>query len=263
MFHVKRQDDPQPAVPETEPEAGLEEEFPVVDRAPDAPEAAARLFGDNLEAAVRYADILATTGVRRGLIGPREVPRLWERHILNCGVLDELVGPGMVVHDVGSGGGLPGIPLALARPDLRITLIEPLLRRTTFLSEVVEELGLTHVEVLRGRAEELRGKVQADVVTARAVAPLSRLAGWGLPLLRSGGEMLALKGDTAEAELEESGPDLRRLGAVEWDVVQVGEGIVDPMTTVVRVRLGEAIRPRVSKAKALKAKTKPRKKPAR
>ncbi|MDI2130484.1 16S rRNA (guanine(527)-N(7))-methyltransferase RsmG [Yinghuangia seranimata] len=197
------------------------------------------MFGANLGLAVRYADILADAGVRRGLIGPREVERLWERHLLNCGVLAELVPEGAVVHDVGSGGGLPGIPLALVRPDLHITLVEPLLRRTTFLDEVVRELGLGHVTVLRGRAEEVRGEIRSDVVTARAVAPLSKLAGWGLPLLRSGGEMLALKGDSAAAELQESEADLRKLGAVEWDVVQVGEGIVDPLTTVVRVRIGE------------------------
>ncbi|MCF2533895.1 16S rRNA (guanine(527)-N(7))-methyltransferase RsmG [Yinghuangia soli] len=212
-------------------------------RAPEAPPEAARLFGAGLDLAVQYADILADAGVRRGLIGPREVERLWERHLLNCGVLAELVPEGAVVHDVGSGGGLPGIPLALVRPDLHITLVEPLLRRTTFLDEVVRELGLTHVEVLRGRAEEVRGSIESDVVTARAVAPLSRLAGWGLPLLRSGGEMLALKGDTAAAELQESEADLRKLGAVEWDVVQVGSGIVDPLTTVVRVRMGEVQRP--------------------
>lgn len=222
---------------------GREDRERVTQQAPEAPAAAQRLFGANLPLAVRYADILADAGVRRGLIGPREVERLWERHLLNCGVLAELVPEGAVVHDVGSGGGLPGIPLALVRADLRITLVEPLLRRTTFLDEVVRELGLTHVEVLRGRAEEVRGRIEADVVTARAVAPLSRLAGWGLPLLRSGGEMLALKGDSAAAELADSEADLRKLGAVGWDVVQVGEGIVDPLTTVVRVRMGDVARP--------------------
>lgn len=235
MFHVEHE-----TADESHPARGGAREH--ADRAPEAPPAAARLFGDALDLAVRYADILADAGVRRGLIGPREVDRLWERHLLNCGVLAELVPEGATVHDVGSGGGLPGIPLALVRPDLHITLVEPLLRRTTFLDEVVDELGLNHVSVLRGRAEEVRGSIASDVVTARAVAPLSRLAGWGLPLLRSGGEMLALKGDSAAAELQESEADLRKLGAVSWDVVQVGAGIVDPLTTVVRVRVGEVVR---------------------
>ena len=145
--------------------------------------------------------------MRRGLIGPREVPRLWERHLLNCAVLGELLPEGASLCDVGSGAGLPGIPLALARPDVRITLLEPLLRRTTFLDEVVRQLGLENVTVLRGRAEEMVGKLPpVDVVTARAVAPLDRLAGWGLPLLRPYGEMLALKGDTAEQELRRPRP---------------------------------------------------------
>lgn len=237
MFHVEHQSaDEEGRGRRAERAAGAE-------RAPEAPASAARLFGDNLDKAVRYADILADAGVRRGLIGPREVERLWERHLLNCGVLAELVAEGAIVHDVGSGGGLPGIPLALVRPDLRITLVEPLLRRTTFLDEVVRELGLENVTVLRGRAEEVRGSIESDVVTARAVAPLSKLAGWGLPLLRSGGEMLALKGDSAATELQESEADLRKLGAVAWDVVQVGEGIVEPLTTVVRVRMGDVVRP--------------------
>ena len=165
--------------------------------------------------AVRYAELLADAGVQRGLIGPREVPRLWERHLLNCAVLSEVVPEGVTVCDVGSGAGLPGIPLALVRPDLKITLLEPLLRRTNFLQEVVELLGLDHVTVVRGRAEEVLGKLPpVHVVTARAVAPLDRLAGWGVPLLRPYGEMLALKGDTAEEELKAArgGPEQARRG---------------------------------------------------
>jgi 16S rRNA (guanine527-N7)-methyltransferase len=235
MFHVKRQDDTTPGPPADE-------------RAPEAPEAAGRLFGDNLERAIHYADLLAGPGVRRGMVGPREVGRLWERHLLNCGVVAELIAENAIVHDVGSGGGLPGIPLALVRPDLRITLVEPLLRRTTFLDEVVAALGIENVEVLRGRAEELRGRTSADVVTARAVAPLAKLAGWGLPLLGSHGEMLALKGDSAAEELLESEADLRGLGAVSWEVAHVGEGIVDPLTTVVRVRIGNVAPVKESKS---------------
>ncbi|MBA9046908.1 16S rRNA (guanine(527)-N(7))-methyltransferase RsmG [Streptomyces griseofuscus] len=208
---------------------------------PPAPEQAREVFGDRFADAVRYAELLAEAGVQRGLIGPREVPRLWERHILNCAVLSEAVPEGVTVCDVGSGAGLPGIPLALVREDLNITLLEPLLRRTNFLTEVVELLGLNHVTVVRGRAEEVLGKLApVHVVTARAVAPLDRLATWGIPLLRPYGEMLALKGDTAEEELKASATALSKLGAVETSILQVGEGIVDPLSTVVRVEVGES-----------------------
>ncbi|MFB6960054.1 16S rRNA (guanine(527)-N(7))-methyltransferase RsmG [Streptomyces sp. NPDC056309] len=208
---------------------------------PPAPEQARDVFGDRFTDAVRYAELLAEAGVQRGLIGPREVPRLWERHLLNCAVLSEVVPEGVTVCDVGSGAGLPGIPLALVREDLKITLLEPLLRRTNFLTEVVELLGLDHVTVVRGRAEEVMGKLPpVHVVTARAVAPLDRLAAWGIPLLRPYGEMLALKGDTAEEELKSAAAALSKLGAVETSILHVGEGIVDPSSTVVRVEVGES-----------------------
>ncbi|MFE7672584.1 16S rRNA (guanine(527)-N(7))-methyltransferase RsmG [Streptomyces albidoflavus] len=224
---------------------------------PEAPAVAREVFGERFPDAVRYAELLADAGVRRGLIGPREVPRLWERHLLNCAVLSEVIDEGVSVCDVGSGAGLPGIPLALVRPDLNITLLEPLLRRTTFLTEVVELLGLDHVTVVRGRAEEVLGKLPpVHVVTARAVAPLERLAGWGVPLLRPYGEMLALKGDTAEEEVKAASAALSKLGAVGTSVVQVGEGIVDPLSTVVRVEVGESpggVRFATKKAKAARA----------
>ncbi|MCF6522207.1 16S rRNA (guanine(527)-N(7))-methyltransferase RsmG [Streptomyces sp. JJ36] len=224
---------------------------------PPAPGAARRFFGDALPDAERYGELLADAGVRRGLIGPREVPRLWERHLLNCAVLSEIVPEGVTVCDVGSGAGLPGIPLALVRPDLKITLLEPLLRRTTFLREVVELLGLEHVTVVRGRAEEVLGTLTpVHVVTARAVAPLDRLAGWGVPLLRPYGEMLAIKGDTAEEELRGARAALHKLGVVDTSVVQVGEGVVDPLATVVRAVVGESpggVRFAAKRAKAAKA----------
>ncbi|WP_328480920.1 16S rRNA (guanine(527)-N(7))-methyltransferase RsmG [Streptomyces sp. NBC_00377] len=208
---------------------------------PPAPEVAREVFGDRFGDAVRYAELLAEAGVQRGLIGPREVPRLWERHLLNCAVLSEVVPEGVTVCDVGSGAGLPGIPLALVREDLKITLLEPLLRRTNFLTEVVELLGLDHVTVARGRAEEVMGTMPpVHVVTARAVAPLDRLATWGIPLLRPYGEMLALKGDTAEEELKSAATALSKLGAVGTSVLHVGEGVVDPLSTVVRVEVGES-----------------------
>ncbi|MFD7090697.1 16S rRNA (guanine(527)-N(7))-methyltransferase RsmG [Streptomyces sp. NPDC056652] len=224
---------------------------------PPAPDEARTVFGEFFPEAVRYAELLADAGVKRGLIGPREVPRLWERHLLNCAVLSEVVSEGVTVCDVGSGAGLPGIPLALVRPDLKITLLEPLLRRTNFLQEVVELLGLEHVTVVRGRAEEVLGTLQpVHVVTARAVAPLDRLAGWGVPLLRPYGEMLALKGDTAEEEINGARAALSRLGVVETSVLHVGEGVVDPLATVVRVEVGESpggVRFATKRAKAARA----------
>ncbi len=190
----------------------------------------------------------------RGLIGPREVPRLWDRHVLNCAVLAELLPAGTTLCDVGSGAGLPGIPVALARPDVSVTLLEPLLRRTTFLEEVVRELGLENVTVLRGRAEEMVGKLAVEVVTARAVAPLERLgAGWGLPLLRPHGQMLALKGDSAEQELADSRAGLAKLGGVEWSVISVGDGTLETSTRVIQVKVGESpggVRAATRRAKA-------------
>ncbi|MFD3748468.1 16S rRNA (guanine(527)-N(7))-methyltransferase RsmG [Nocardia sp. NPDC058633] len=205
----------------------------------EPPAAAARVFGDRLDIARRYYAALATAGVERGLIGPREVPRLWERHILNCAVIGELIDEGASVVDIGSGAGLPGIPLAMARPDLRITLVEPLLRRTIFLSEFIEEAGLD-VTVVRGRAEQsgvIKEAGGADVVTSRAVAPLAKLAHWSLPLLRDHGRMLALKGTSAAEELERDGAALIRDGATDLRVVGCGAGIVEIPTLVISAEL--------------------------
>ena len=203
--------------------------------APDPPQAAAGLFGDRVGLAQRYAEILAGAGVERGLIGPREVDRLWERHVLNSAALGELIGAGMRVIDIGSGAGLPGLPLAIARPDLAVTLVEPLLRRSDFLAEVVAELGLP-VRVHRGRAEESGtrdGFGGADVVTSRAVADLVKLTRWSLPLLRPGGRMLALKGERAANEGAENGAAMARLGARDIEVVRCGGSYLSPPTTVV------------------------------
>jgi 16S rRNA (guanine527-N7)-methyltransferase len=204
--------------------------------------AAGSVFGDRLELAVRYARLLATDGVVRGLIGPRETDRLWDRHLLNCAVLGELIADGAYVLDVGSGAGLPGIVLAIARPDLTVVLIEPLARRTAFLTEAVRELGLgARVEVLRGRAEEvvsgpLAGRVKpADVVTARAVAPIDRLAGWCLPLARVGGRVLALKGSTAADEVAIHGAVVERLGGGTPRLLRCGVGVLDQPATVVEI----------------------------
>jgi 16S rRNA (guanine527-N7)-methyltransferase len=201
------------------------------DPTPDA------VFGVRRSLAERYAEHLVTSGVERGLIGPREAPRVWDRHILNCAVVAEIVPTGARLVDVGSGAGLPGIPLALARPDLQVVLVEPLARRVEWLREVVEDLGLA-VEVERGRAEEsaVRRRWEgADVVTARAVAPLARLAGWCLPLAREGGMMLALKGASAAAEVERDAAALRGAGGGAVRIVRCGAGTVDPPSTVVVV----------------------------
>lgn len=202
------------------------------------PEAALSVFGARVELARRYAALLARHGVERGLIGPRELPRLWTRHLLNCAVLEGGIGRGAAVADVGSGAGLPGVVLAIARPDIEVTLIEPLLRRSRFLEEVAVELGLGNVLVVRGRAEELRGAVSADVVTARAVAPLERLVRWSAPLVRPGGRLLAVKGRSAEAEVEAATRTMRRAGAVSWTVREFGRGIVEPPARAVVVEFG-------------------------
>jgi 16S rRNA (guanine527-N7)-methyltransferase len=203
-----------------------------------APRVAGTFFGDKLDRAQRYAEILAGAGVERGLIGPREVDRLWDRHILNSVAVAELLEPNESVADIGSGAGLPGIPLALARPDLRVTLIEPLLRRSDFLREVIEELGID-VAVVRGRAEELtvRQRVgETDVVVSRAVASLDKLTKWSMPLLRPGGRMLAIKGERAEDEIREHRRVMASLGAVDERVVKCGADFLNPPVTVVVAR---------------------------
>ncbi|MEX5305013.1 16S rRNA (guanine(527)-N(7))-methyltransferase RsmG [Kocuria sp. CPCC 205258] len=200
--------------------------------------AAERLFGDRLPLAERYVAHLASSGIVRGLIGPREVPRLWSRHVLNCAVVEELIATGARVADVGSGAGLPGLCLALARPDLRITLIEPLERRVQWLDEVVADLGLTNVRVLRARAEQARDEVgEVDVVTARAVSALVGLVDITLPLLRGTGVLLALKGRSAADEVRKAQKKLDRLGARSTEVVPAGADLLEEPTTVVRVRL--------------------------
>lgn len=183
-----------------------------------------------------YADLLATAGAERGLIGPREVPRLWERHLLNCAVVQELIPRGAEVIDVGSGAGLPGIVLAIARPDCHLHLLDSMERRVAWLRWVVEQLGLEGVTVHRGRAEESAGRLSAPVVTARAVSQLDQLAQWCLPLVSPGGQLLAIKGHSAADELAVARPTVARLGVTSADIVEVGGRFVTPATTVVRLR---------------------------
>ncbi|QCR52622.1 16S rRNA (guanine(527)-N(7))-methyltransferase RsmG [Brachybacterium sp. SGAir0954] len=197
---------------------------------------AERLFGDRLELAQRFTDLLAEQGVERGLIGPREVERLWERHIINCALLSDAIPEDAAsLADVGSGAGLPGVVIAIARPDLPVTLIETMQRRATWLEEVDAELDLG-LEVVRARAEELHGDRDFAVVTARAVAALDKLAKWTMPLVADGGSLIAMKGSSAEDELDAAQKVLRRLGGDEGTVLRCGEGEVDLPTTVVHVR---------------------------
>lgn len=231
----------------------------------------AEVFGDRLEVARRFADILRTDGITRGLIGPREADRVWERHVLNCAALAPALPDESSVLDVGSGAGLPGLVLAIARPDTAVTLLEPLQRRVNFLREAIAALGLS-VTVVRGRAEDVVRLRRArdggrtnprthdrrtgaaptvaetgeaatvapvDVVTARAVAPLSRLADWCLPLLRPGGVLLAVKGERAAAELESAGELLGALGATSWSLEDYRIDGLQPATRVVRVVAGQ------------------------
>jgi 16S rRNA (guanine527-N7)-methyltransferase len=206
----------------------------------------ARLFpADRIPLLARYAELLATEGVLRGLIGPREVPRLWDRHLVNCALLAPLVPAEARVVDLGSGAGLPGLVLAIARPDLRITLVEPMARRTAFLDEVCAELALGEVEVVRARAEQLTeqstgqstgqatGQARFDVVTARALAPLPKLLAWGLPFVAESGALLALKGASAQAEVEAARSELARRGARAEVLSSSVPG--SSVTTVVRV----------------------------
>jgi len=202
---------------------------------PPAPPSAQGVFAHQLPVAEQYADLLAREATVRGLIGPREVPRLWERHLLNCAVITDLMPHGGTVCDIGSGAGLPGLTLAIRRPDLRVTLVEPLLRRTTFLDLATSTMGLTNVTVHRGRAEELHGEAVFDVVTSRAVAPMDRLTRWSMPLVAGGGLLLAMKGASAEQELESAAGSIRRLGGLDPAVVAVGEEWLSPPVTVVRV----------------------------
>ena len=206
----------------------------------DPRQAAATLFGSRLPVAQRFAELLAHDGIVRGLIGPREADRIWERHLLNCAVLTDLLPDRAHVVDVGSGAGLPALVLAIRRPDLSVDAVEPLERRCAFLREAVDSLDLTdRVRVVRGRAEqqEVRALVgNADWVTARAVAPLDQLVRWCLPLLRAGGTLLALKGRRAAAELQQHADAIRKSGGTDARVVTREVPGLDDVVHVVSVR---------------------------
>lgn len=214
---------------------GIHDQEPAWDEVPDAARA---LFGQRIELAARFAERLRGEGVRRGLIGPREEERLWDRHLLNSVAFADLLPTESTVLDVGSGAGLPGIPLAIARPDLKVTLLEPMARRVSWLEEVVAELDLP-VEVVRGRAEEpaVRDRLKGQqIVVARALAPLARLVEWCLPLVRPGGLLLAQKGASAGEELERDRRAIVDAGGVDADVIECGSGVLAEPTNVVSVR---------------------------
>jgi 16S rRNA (guanine527-N7)-methyltransferase len=212
---------------------------------PSTPDVARRAFPSaRLPLAERYAELLATDGVVRGLIGPREAPRLWDRHLVNCALLGELIPDGATVCDIGSGAGLPGLVLAIARPDLSMTLVEPLLRRTTFLEEAAATLELGNVEVVRGRADALHGARTFDVVTSRAVAPLDRLLGWSMPLVAAQGALVAMKGTSVADEIEAATAELARWGCAPPEVTLLGEDW--PVSPTVALRVAWADPTRVS-----------------
>ena len=211
---------------------------------PAAPEVAGAVFGGRLALAEQFVAILADTGITHGLIGPREAPRLWDRHVLNCAVVHEAIpatGETQRVIDVGSGAGLPGIALALARPDLELHLVEPLARRTAWLADTVEQLGLANVTVHTARAEAMWDRLDAPWVTARAVSRIVQLAEWTLPLLSARGSLLALKGSRAQEELDESRAALGRLGVVDAGIESCGGDLLDEPTLVLRATIGEAV----------------------
>lgn len=233
-------------MPAVEPEATLSTEA-ASGALPPPPAALAAVFPRERVALLeRYAQRLAGDGVVRGLIGPREAPRLWERHLVNCALLAPVLPSGGRVADVGSGAGLPGLVLAIARPDVHVTLIEPLLRRTTFLQEVVDELALDNVTVHRGRADAVHGLHRFDVVTSRAVAPLDGLLAWCMPLVAPRGAMLAMKGEGAEAEIAAAAEVVAGLGCADPVVELLGTDLdaalgVEPIR-VVRVTWADPAR---------------------
>ena len=198
------------------------------------PAAAAVLFGDQIEGARSFTNELARRGEELGLIGPLELPRLWKRHILNSALLAPLLEARGRVADVGSGAGLPGLVLAIARPDVEFVLIEPMERRTDWLRAESDRLGLQNVTVLRGRAEDVADDVVVDQVTARAVSALSKLIPLTVPLVRSGGQLILMKGARVDEEIEKARKVILRKRLSDVEVLELGEGVVDEITRVFR-----------------------------
>lgn len=203
----------------------------------DDEELSREIFGIGLAAAEHYGTMLAEEGELRGLIGPREVPRLWRRHILNSAAVGGFLPSAGTVADIGSGAGLPGIVLAIMRPDLDFTLIEPMERRVEWLTEVVDELDLDNVRILRGRAEELHRKERFTAVTARAVAAMDKLLRFSMPLVEPGGRLLALKGERVHEEIDKATYVLKKYKATVVGVYEVdvaGDGDITYVAEVSR-----------------------------
>lgn len=196
------------------------------------------VYGEQTELAERFVEHLVTTGIEWGLLGPREIPRMWDRHVLNCAVVQELLPKGAVVADVGSGAGLPGLALAIARPDVHFVLIEPLERRVDWLDMVIDDLELENVDVIRARSEQVFDTVDVDIVTARAVSAMKSLVPITVPLLHGKGELLALKGQSAATEIEKAEKILRKFKTKKSEVITVGEGLLEVPTTVARLTYG-------------------------
>lgn len=201
------------------------------------PAAAAELAGDRIDVLRAFAADLGARGETLGLVGPLEPPRLWTRHVLNSAILAPLIEPGARVADIGTGGGMPGLVLAIVRPDASFLLIEPMERRCAWLNEQIESLGLTNVEVKRGRAEEFHGAFEVDQVTARAVTALRKLVPLTAPLLRQGGELLLLKGDSVQNEIDASEKVLRKYKVHDVATELLGEGLLAETTRVFRARV--------------------------
>ncbi len=200
------------------------------------PAVAKQVFGERIDLARLYFNALVRDSDELGLLGPREMPRLWTRHILNSAVVAELLNSGETVADVGSGAGLPGIPLAIVMPDVKFTLIEPMERRAAWLQQVVDELGLKNVEVIRARAEDVHGK-RFDVVTARALSAMPKLLRLTVPLAWAGGRILALKGGKAAEEIQEARPLMKKLGIASFELLTTGATLLAEPTSVVQTRL--------------------------
>jgi 16S rRNA (guanine527-N7)-methyltransferase len=214
MFHVKHVE-------------GLEPE----------PASAALVFGDTVDVARAFTNRLAERGEELGLIGPLELPRLWTRHVLNSGLLAPLIHAGAVVGDVGSGAGLPGLVLAIARPDAQFVLIEPMERRTDWLRSVADELGLQNVEVSRARAEEAPYIERLDQVTARAVSALKTLIPSVVPLAKPGGELILMKGARVDEERAAAAKQIARARLQDVEILTLGEGVTSEVTRVFRARV--------------------------
>src|SRR5699024_10713160 len=196
------------------------------------------LFGEQTDLAERFVEHLVTTGIEWGLLGPREITKMWDRHVLNCAVVHELIPTGTVVADVGSGAGLPGLALAIARPDVQFILIEPLERRVDWLNMVVADLVLKNVDVIRARSEQVVDEVDVDIVTARACSAMKTLIAITVQLLRDQGELLAIKGQSAATEIEKAAKVLKKFKTKETEVLSVGDELLEVPTTAARLRFG-------------------------